>query len=196
MDFVHRPDFYILENTTFWKLDLFPSSADGSDTPTTMGTSGRANFSPWTLRFLVIQNSELWTKSINPANRNAFSSDTINSNRRKCRWKQFWYDSILAVDSQLSVKLACERAVLAQPMLSVTAGYLPFRGCLRTRHLRVFTHRLRLPNFENYFYPEVSSPEQTPLCYYWPYFTLDTSKILLSGKCCWMKTWICTVLRV
>jgi hypothetical protein len=27
-DFVHRPEFEILENTTFQKLDLFPSSGE------------------------------------------------------------------------------------------------------------------------------------------------------------------------
>jgi hypothetical protein len=29
LDFVHRPDFYKPENTTFQKLDLFPSSGEG-----------------------------------------------------------------------------------------------------------------------------------------------------------------------
>jgi hypothetical protein len=29
LDFVHRPDFYKPENTTFRKLDLFPSSGKG-----------------------------------------------------------------------------------------------------------------------------------------------------------------------
>jgi hypothetical protein len=29
LDFVHRPDFYKPENTTFRKLDLFPSSGEG-----------------------------------------------------------------------------------------------------------------------------------------------------------------------
>jgi hypothetical protein len=29
LDFVHRPDFYKPENTTFRKLDLFPSSEGG-----------------------------------------------------------------------------------------------------------------------------------------------------------------------
>jgi hypothetical protein len=28
LDFFHRPVFYRLENTTFWKLDLFPSSGE------------------------------------------------------------------------------------------------------------------------------------------------------------------------
>jgi hypothetical protein len=31
-DFVHRPVFYKLENTTFRKLDLFPSSGEGEET--------------------------------------------------------------------------------------------------------------------------------------------------------------------
>jgi hypothetical protein len=32
LDFVHRPDFYKPENTTFRKLDLFPSSGEGGAT--------------------------------------------------------------------------------------------------------------------------------------------------------------------
>jgi hypothetical protein len=31
LDFVHCPDFYKPENTTFRKLDLFPSSGEGGD---------------------------------------------------------------------------------------------------------------------------------------------------------------------
>jgi hypothetical protein len=34
LDFVHRPDFYKPENTTFRKLDLFPSSGEGGGAPT------------------------------------------------------------------------------------------------------------------------------------------------------------------
>jgi hypothetical protein len=34
LDFVHRLEFSILENTTFRKLDLSPSSGEGSKTPT------------------------------------------------------------------------------------------------------------------------------------------------------------------
>jgi hypothetical protein len=32
LDFVHRPDFYKPENTTFRKLDLFPASGEGAPT--------------------------------------------------------------------------------------------------------------------------------------------------------------------
>jgi hypothetical protein len=32
LDFVHRPVFYKPDNTTFRKLDLFPSSSEGVDT--------------------------------------------------------------------------------------------------------------------------------------------------------------------
>jgi hypothetical protein len=35
-DFIHRPVFYKLENTTFRKLDLFPSS-DEEETPILLG---------------------------------------------------------------------------------------------------------------------------------------------------------------
>jgi hypothetical protein len=34
VDFVHRPDFYKPENTTFRKLDLFPSSGERGRAPT------------------------------------------------------------------------------------------------------------------------------------------------------------------
>jgi hypothetical protein len=34
LDFVHRPDFYKPENTTFRKLDLFPSSGEGGGAST------------------------------------------------------------------------------------------------------------------------------------------------------------------
>jgi hypothetical protein len=38
LDFVHRPEFYNQENTTFRKLDLFPSSGEGGGAPTLLGT--------------------------------------------------------------------------------------------------------------------------------------------------------------
>jgi hypothetical protein len=38
LDFVHRPVFYKLENTTFRKMDLFPSS-EGGKTPTQLDSS-------------------------------------------------------------------------------------------------------------------------------------------------------------
>jgi hypothetical protein len=41
--FIHRPVFYKLENTTFRKLDLFPSSGEGEKTPTLLGPLERAN---------------------------------------------------------------------------------------------------------------------------------------------------------
>jgi hypothetical protein len=37
LDFVHRPVFQKLENTTFRKLDLFPSSGEGAKTLTLLG---------------------------------------------------------------------------------------------------------------------------------------------------------------
>jgi hypothetical protein len=43
LDFVHRPEFWMLENWTFRKLDLFPSSGEGWETPTMLGSLGRAN---------------------------------------------------------------------------------------------------------------------------------------------------------
>jgi hypothetical protein len=37
VDFVHRPEFYIVENTTFGKLGLFSSSGEGRESPTLLG---------------------------------------------------------------------------------------------------------------------------------------------------------------
>jgi hypothetical protein len=37
-NFVHRPVFQKLENTTFRKLDLFPSSGEGEEAPAVLGT--------------------------------------------------------------------------------------------------------------------------------------------------------------
>jgi hypothetical protein len=42
-DFVHRPEFQILENSTFRELDLFPFTDKGKETPTLLGPSERAN---------------------------------------------------------------------------------------------------------------------------------------------------------
>jgi hypothetical protein len=46
-----------LENTTFWKLDLFPSSGRGGRTPSQLGPLERANLNHW--------NTGRWTKSKN-----------------------------------------------------------------------------------------------------------------------------------
>jgi hypothetical protein len=62
---VHRPEFYIQENTTLRKLDLFPFSGEGRATPTVLG--------PWTdqvietLCFLVFRIPEM-EKSQKPSN--------------------------------------------------------------------------------------------------------------------------------
>jgi hypothetical protein len=46
LDFFHRPVFQ--KNTTFRKLDLFPSSGEGGQkTPTQLGPSERANLNHW-----------------------------------------------------------------------------------------------------------------------------------------------------
>jgi hypothetical protein len=44
-----RNSKYVLENTTFWKLDLFLSSVEGRETPTLLGPLGRANLNHWSL---------------------------------------------------------------------------------------------------------------------------------------------------
>jgi hypothetical protein len=47
LDFVHRPVFYILENTTFRELNLFPSSGEEREAHTTLGVWGEANLNNW-----------------------------------------------------------------------------------------------------------------------------------------------------
>jgi hypothetical protein len=37
LDYDHRPVFKIIENTTFRKLDLFPSSGEGKEAPALLG---------------------------------------------------------------------------------------------------------------------------------------------------------------
>jgi hypothetical protein len=48
LDFAYRPEFQILENTMFRKLDLFPPSDEGRDTTTLLGPLERANLNHWT----------------------------------------------------------------------------------------------------------------------------------------------------
>jgi hypothetical protein len=43
LDFFHLPVFYKTENTTFRKLDLFPSAGEGGSTPNQLGPVGGAN---------------------------------------------------------------------------------------------------------------------------------------------------------
>jgi hypothetical protein len=85
VNFVHHPEFQILQSTTFIKMDMFPSSVLGRETPTLLGLLLRANLNHWTRAgvslptpedakhtqfpkgcFLVIKNSEQWIKSTNP----------------------------------------------------------------------------------------------------------------------------------
>jgi hypothetical protein len=47
MDFVHRPIFRKLENTTFLKLDQFPSSGERGRTPAQLGPIERASLDHW-----------------------------------------------------------------------------------------------------------------------------------------------------
>jgi hypothetical protein len=47
MDFFHRPVFWKTDNTTFRKLDLFPSSGEGEHTYS-ISTLERANLNHWT----------------------------------------------------------------------------------------------------------------------------------------------------
>jgi hypothetical protein len=56
--FVHHPVFEKLENTTFRKPDLFPSSGEGRKTPTLLGPKERAKLIQcyqslnWRLQFI------------------------------------------------------------------------------------------------------------------------------------------------
>jgi hypothetical protein len=57
--------------TTFWKLDLCPSSGEGRKTPAVLSPLERSNLNHWTeldwnVVFSSIQNSGRWTKSRNP----------------------------------------------------------------------------------------------------------------------------------
>jgi hypothetical protein len=48
LDFVHRPVFYKLENTTFRQLDLFPSSGEGlRKTFSLLGLLETTNLNHW-----------------------------------------------------------------------------------------------------------------------------------------------------
>jgi hypothetical protein len=68
LDFVHCPEFSILENT-FWKLDLFPSSDKGMETPTLLGPLERGNFNHWRtcviLHQLYKHQASGWIREIN-----------------------------------------------------------------------------------------------------------------------------------
>jgi hypothetical protein len=46
LHFVCCPEFEILENTTFWKLDLFTSSSRGRESPTLLGSLEKSNLNP------------------------------------------------------------------------------------------------------------------------------------------------------
>jgi hypothetical protein len=55
LDFFHRPVFWKLENTTFRKLDLFPSSGVGGKTPTQLGPLDRDSLNHWTTPVIFTQ---------------------------------------------------------------------------------------------------------------------------------------------
>jgi hypothetical protein len=57
-DFVHHPMFEKLENITFRKLDLFPSSGEG-EMPTLLDPVERANLNDWTTHVRVQSQSNL-----------------------------------------------------------------------------------------------------------------------------------------
>jgi hypothetical protein len=67
LDSVHRPVFSKLENTTFRKPHLFPSSDDGGETPILFGPLQRANRNHrTTLKAQKPSNSECYTPSSEP----------------------------------------------------------------------------------------------------------------------------------
>jgi hypothetical protein len=53
VDFVIRPEIWILENTTFRKLDLLLSSGEGKKTSTLSGLLEGANLNHWTTHVKV-----------------------------------------------------------------------------------------------------------------------------------------------
>jgi hypothetical protein len=48
LDFLRRPEFQRLENTTSWKLDLFPPIDEGRETPTLLSLLERADLNQLT----------------------------------------------------------------------------------------------------------------------------------------------------
>jgi hypothetical protein len=47
MDFVHPLEFQITRKNTFWKLNVFPFSVEGRETPTVLSPLERANLNLW-----------------------------------------------------------------------------------------------------------------------------------------------------
>jgi hypothetical protein len=64
LDFVPHSLFQKLENTAFWKLDLFPNSSEG-ETPTLLGPLERANHDPVTKR-LALRRDPIRVANLNP----------------------------------------------------------------------------------------------------------------------------------
>jgi hypothetical protein len=78
LDFFHRPIFYRVENTTFRKLDLFPSSGEGREDTYSVGPL-RANPSP------------------EDGNRSSFRNVVFSIQYNTGRWKKFKNPIILCV---------------------------------------------------------------------------------------------------
>jgi hypothetical protein len=55
LDFIHCSILKKLENTMFWKLDLFTSSCEEDKTPTQVGPIERANLNIWITQKLKLK---------------------------------------------------------------------------------------------------------------------------------------------
>jgi hypothetical protein len=54
LDFVHLPVLQTQKNTTFRKVDLFPSSGEGRETSILLGLLERANINHWATYVSII----------------------------------------------------------------------------------------------------------------------------------------------
>jgi hypothetical protein len=78
--FGHWPSSGILKNTTYWKLDLFPSSGKVWETPTLLGLLERANLKHCNPVTITIQG--VWLAVSNGPNRVGVSHFSVEDGNR------------------------------------------------------------------------------------------------------------------
>jgi hypothetical protein len=61
---MHRPVFQKLDNTTFRKLETFPSSGEVWKIPTLLGPLERANFSHWKTGYYVLHYLDIISENV------------------------------------------------------------------------------------------------------------------------------------
>jgi hypothetical protein len=76
LDFAHHPEFQMLENTTFRKLDLFPPSGEARETPTLLGQS---TLIQWLRLALSEGPNRVGVSFPSPEERNRFSFGNVSS---------------------------------------------------------------------------------------------------------------------